>query len=233
MAPIAGQPGVGAGYGRARATERVGPTSSSAGRSARVDEHLRARPTRLSKAALKTRSPGSSAARPSRATGRCSSTVACPGWVRNRYGRARAARRDRWHNGADTIVWLADAAGKTGRTGGFFSDRRKIELVSAARRHETEVRVSSRLRRLSLAGADDSQLWQKNRFAWSSARTCAARIAGVLAVALVGGVRPSSGSPAPRAPGRLGAVARTCSLIHHRHASGRIGSAPYGNRERA
>lgn len=49
---------------------------------------------------------------------------ACPGWVRTGMGGPSAPRSV--EQGADTIVWLA-TLGRNGPTGGFFSDRRKIE----------------------------------------------------------------------------------------------------------
>lgn len=49
---------------------------------------------------------------------------ACPGWVRTDMGGPGAPRSV--EEGADTIVWLATLPAR-GPTGGFFSDRRKIE----------------------------------------------------------------------------------------------------------
>jgi NAD(P)-dependent dehydrogenase (short-subunit alcohol dehydrogenase family) len=49
---------------------------------------------------------------------------ACPGWVRTDMGGPGAPRSV--EEGADTIIWLA-TLGVKGPTGGFFSDRRKIE----------------------------------------------------------------------------------------------------------
>ena len=49
---------------------------------------------------------------------------ACPGWVRTDMGGANAPRSV--EQGADTIVWLATLP-DNGPTGGFFSDRKKIE----------------------------------------------------------------------------------------------------------
>jgi NAD(P)-dependent dehydrogenase (short-subunit alcohol dehydrogenase family) len=49
---------------------------------------------------------------------------ACPGWVRTDMGGPGAPRSV--EEGADTIIWLATLAPK-GPTGGFFSDRRKID----------------------------------------------------------------------------------------------------------
>jgi NAD(P)-dependent dehydrogenase (short-subunit alcohol dehydrogenase family) len=49
---------------------------------------------------------------------------ACPGWVRTDMGGPGAPRSV--EEGADTIIWLATLGAK-GPTGGFFSERRKIE----------------------------------------------------------------------------------------------------------
>ncbi|HEY1910877.1 MAG TPA: SDR family oxidoreductase [Vicinamibacterales bacterium] len=49
---------------------------------------------------------------------------ACPGWVRTDMGGPGAPKSV--EEGADTILWLA-TLGPKGPTGGFFSDRRKIE----------------------------------------------------------------------------------------------------------
>ena len=49
---------------------------------------------------------------------------ACPGWVRTDMGGPGAPRSV--EEGADTIIWLVTLGAK-GPTGGFFSDRRKIE----------------------------------------------------------------------------------------------------------
>jgi NAD(P)-dependent dehydrogenase (short-subunit alcohol dehydrogenase family) len=57
-------------------------------------------------------------------TGDVKINAACPGWVRTRMGGSGANRSV--EQGADTIVWLATLP-KSGPTGGFFRDRKRIE----------------------------------------------------------------------------------------------------------